>query len=448
MAPIHCDIAIIGAGVSGLIAARSLATSDRSVVVLEARNRVGGRVLTARVPIPTAATPAVVELGAEFIHGLPPESWTLLRTGGLATFELGGEPLRSANGRIMSASQDYAGSGSVLQRMQQWADGDLGTRDITFSEFLRFARIDGVEAQRAIQYVEGFNAADSQRISVASLAQQQRAEDAIQGERLFRLTDGYDLLPQFLRRQYEQAGGRVLLGHHVVRVEWQRSSARIQGTCAGGAEFDVRARAAVVTVPLGVLHAGSIDFAPAPGDMLVQAARMAMGSALRVTLTFESPFWHQDPALERMGFVFADDELPGVWWTASPQPAPTITGWSGGARSVAAVMSRAASGTGSDAMTQSHLEILARMLGRDTGTLQRLLVSGRWHNWDADEFSRGAYSFVPSGAVNASERMTEPVADTLFFAGEHTDTSGHWGTVHGALRSGLRAAAQLQRALT
>ena len=447
MEPLHCDIAVIGAGVAGLVAARILAASGRSVVVLEARDRVGGRVLTGRVPIRGAAAPVIVELGAEFVHGLPQESWTLLRTAGLATFELDGESLRSANGRLTPASQDNAGSGHVLERMLQWADQELGGRDVSFAEFLRLARIDGVQAQRAIQYVEGFNAADSHRISVASLVQQQRAEDAIQGDRLFRLTDGYDKLPQLLRAQCEQAGGSILLGHRVGRIEWQRNSVRLDGMRSGGAQFSVRARTAVITVPLGVLQAGSIAFAPAPGEMLAQAARMMMGSALRVTLTFKTAFWRHDPALEHLSFVFADDELPAVWWTASPNPAPTITGWSGGIRNVAAVMSRVApvGGAGTDALTMSHVEALAKLVGRDARSLQHLLVSGSWHNWDADEFSRGAYSYVPSGAVDASERMTEPVADTLFFAGEHTDTSGHWGTVHGALRSGLRAAEQLQR---
>jgi monoamine oxidase len=65
------------------------------------------------------------------------------------------------------------------------------------------------------------------------------------------------------------------------------------------------------------------------------------------------------------------------------------------------------------------------------------------HDWQADPFARGAYSYVPAGAADASLHLSYPVDGTLFFAGEHTDTSGHWGTVHAALRSGLRAAEQL-----
>jgi monoamine oxidase len=66
-----------------------------------------------------------------------------------------------------------------------------------------------------------------------------------------------------------------------------------------------------------------------------------------------------------------------------------------------------------------------------------------YHDWTSDPWSRGAYSYAPVGAVNCAEVMAEPVEDTLFFAGEHTDTTGHWGTVHGALGSGLRAAERI-----
>ena len=65
------------------------------------------------------------------------------------------------------------------------------------------------------------------------------------------------------------------------------------------------------------------------------------------------------------------------------------------------------------------------------------------HDWHNDDYARGAYSFVPAGALDAPERMTRPVEDTLYFAGEHTDISGHWGTVHAALATGVRAAGQL-----
>lgn len=75
--------------------------------------------------------------------------------------------------------------------------------------------------------------------------------------------------------------------------------------------------------------------------------------------------------------------------------------------------------------------------------MRSLLQAARWHDWRSDEYAQGAYSYAPAGSVDASRTLTVPLDDTLFFAGEHTDVGGHWGTVHGALASGLRAAKQV-----
>jgi monoamine oxidase len=75
--------------------------------------------------------------------------------------------------------------------------------------------------------------------------------------------------------------------------------------------------------------------------------------------------------------------------------------------------------------------------------LRTYLRSSHYHDWQSDPFSRGAYSYVPAAALPAADAMSQPVDQTLYFAGEHTAIDGHWGTVHGALASGARAATQL-----
>ena len=90
-----------------------------------------------------------------------------------------------------------------------------------------------------------------------------------------------------------------------------------------------------------------------------------------------------------------------------------------------------------------HAAELAAAFGMSQADIRQQLLSWHAHDWQADPYARGAYSYAPAGAIDASARMTQPVEQTLYFAGEHTDVSGHWGTVHGALRSGIRAAAQL-----
>jgi monoamine oxidase len=411
------------------------------VVVLEARTRVGGRVLTQRIESQSSPSPLVVELGAEFVHGLPVETWLLIRKGRLPVYELDGKYLRFDGARLAPA-QAIDGQEGVLGRMIDWADCELRNRDASFSDFLLAAGIRGSAARRAVTYVEGFNAAESDVISVASLARQQRAEDAIAGDRLFRLTDGYDQLPEYLYGLFIEAGGRLLLEHTVQQLDWRAGEVLVTGRAVSGTEFRLRARSAIVTVPLGVLQAGAIRISPVPDGILQQARLMAMGSVLRATLSFRSRFWEESSsALQGLSFLFADEGLPAVWWTAAPSPAATMTGWIGGARLVADARHRIATQAHGD-LTSWYLEALAKLLGEEEASLRRSLIGCHWHDWDRDALSRGAYSYVPRGAIDASDGMSEPVEHTLFFAGEHTDTSGQWGTVHGALRSGLRAAAQ------
>jgi len=90
-----------------------------------------------------------------------------------------------------------------------------------------------------------------------------------------------------------------------------------------------------------------------------------------------------------------------------------------------------------------NLATLAGLLGSPLNLMRQRLLRSHYHDWHADNYSLGAYTYVPRGAIDASDELSTPVQATLFFAGEHTDTSGHWGTVHAALRSGYRAAEQL-----
>jgi len=141
-----------------------------------------------------------------------------------------------------------------------------------------------------------------------------------------------------------------------------------------------------------------------------------------------------------LSFLLTRDEVLSAWWTPMPKSAPLITGWAGGPKA-AALAQRIGAAQGR-ALLEESLGALSRLYGVATRELHSRLISWHTHDWQADPYSRGAYSYAPAGALNASADMTRPVLDTLYFAGEHTDTTGHWGTVHGALRSGLRAAAQ------
>jgi monoamine oxidase len=194
----------------------------------------------------------------------------------------------------------------------------------------------------------------------------------------------------------------------------------------------------VIALPLGVLQAGCVHFDPAPVHVMDAAAQLAMGSAKRISFVFREPFWQKQ--YPETGFFFGQNELPGVWWTPAPNTAPLLTGWIGGPRALNAAIAER------EDFASVALQTLARFFAMPEKDLRGLLVSWHAHDWQRDPFSRGAYSYAPKGALHASDAMAESVESTLFFAGEHTDTTRHWGTVHGALRSGLRAAKQILEA--
>jgi len=450
------DVAVIGAGVAGLAAARSLVEAGLSVAIVEARDRIGGRIYTRLVPggADTSAGTFAVELGAEFIHGLPQEIWALVNASGLPSHELSGIHLRFADGCLQPLDERTEGAGvNLLQEMVAWDAGQgaaAGRADISFAQFLAQGGYPEAACRRALEYVQGFNAADATLISVAALARQQRAEDQVQSDRLFRLERGYAALADFMARQTNQAGVVLLLSRQVENIEWQRGRVTISGLEGGVRAFRLHFRAAVVTLPLGVLQAGSVTFTPHPGELLEQARCLMMGPVLRMTLVFEDPFWHHAPASRvegqtewtRLSFLFADD-VPRTWWTATPHPAPAITAWTAGP-DVARLLHKL---SGDEPMPQAlrdyALHRLAEFFGLALCDLRALFVSAHVHDWQKDAHARGAYSYIPVGALAASERFAVPVENTLYFAGEHTDVQGAWGTVHGAIRSGARAARQL-----
>jgi Flavin containing amine oxidoreductase len=409
------------------------------VAIVEARDRIGGRIATEHVSMAGASSPVPIELGAEFVHGLPKASWKLIDEARLATYELHGDHLCYERGSLQACSELDSDPTSVLEEMMEWLAAQPPGADTTFANYVNTAGIERRRAERAAAYVEGFNAADANVIGVAGLAQQQRAENAIQADRLFHIRAGYDTVPNYLRERFERAGGSVLTGRRVTQVLSSPGGVGLCGTDAQGAGFEFQANHAVITLPLGVLQSGSVEFQPPPRDILLHAGRMAMGAVLRVSLLFDSKFWGD------FSFLFAREELFPTWWSSKPDPVPLLTAWIGGRRALD-LQRKMRAHADPLALRNACLSVLAKIFGLSPQALENRLVSWHAHDWQSDEYARGAYSYAPAGARDAAERMTVPVGDRLFFAGEHTNVEGHWGTVHGALASGERAALQVMSA--
>jgi monoamine oxidase len=417
------DVIIIGAGVAGLAAARELTAGGFTVLILEARGRIGGRILTHRDPF----LPVPVELGAEFVHGKHPAVWRVLESGRVTVVDVEGQSWCRSSGSLVPCQGLEERTHGLLARMKP-GDG----ADRTFQEFLDGVDGDAEAKSWAAAYVEGFNAARKERISVRSLIEDEQAAARIGGGRAFRVLSGYDTVPQALRRAIDPARCELRLKAVVKALRWRRGA--VEAEARGGPH---RAARAIVTVPLGVLQAGHIRFEPEPHSALAAARRLAMGQAARITLRLRERFWERLGDLEDLGFLHSHDPWFPTWWTALPVRVPMLTGWAAGPAG------ERYRGCDESFVLEKALDALSALLEVPRGEIENLLESWQYHDWHADPFARGAYSWVPAGCLDARASLAEPVEDTLWFAGEAANLEGYGGTVHGAIGAGIRAARQV-----
>jgi monoamine oxidase len=435
----HVDVIVIGAGAAGLVAAAELAESGRSVIVLEARERIGGRIYSV-----TGSQQFPIELGAEFIHGRPSEILHTLRDNNVLVSEVDGDNWCVQNGRLTSCDF-FSEVDDILQQMKD--DGP----DESFESFLgRCCPKASTKAkQRALGYVAGFNAADPAQVSVHWLIHQMRAEEKIEGDRAFRAHGGYAALLELFRQRVVKAGVRVWTSAIVQHVKWSRGKVSIDAV-QKSRPVSPQATSVLVTVPVGVLQArrgdaGAIVFTPAlPQEKRDAIAGLEMGKVARVVLHFRERFWERispkgsNKTLANASFLFSQDEWFPTWWTAAPEKFPIITGWAAW---------RCAEKIESDSVpiATRAVDRLSALLGVGTDEIEGQLRDVHFHDWQADPYSRGAYSYVKVGAACAPEILSRPVDDTLFFAGEAADVSGNNGTVHAAIASARRAVAELTK---
>ncbi|HWB49325.1 MAG TPA: NAD(P)/FAD-dependent oxidoreductase [Stellaceae bacterium] len=413
------DFLVIGAGAAGLMTARELARASKRVVIIEARDRCGGRI----EPLPVEQFGYPAEAGAEFVHGAAPVTRALMREAGISLSRRGGTRWSTRTGAWRPADPTLPDA-DRFNRALRAVEADL-----PIARFLEthFAGPQYDVLRRSItRTVEGYDAADPQRLSTLAFREEWLARD--DGEH-GRVSGGYGALIDYLAAECRRHGAALHHGAAVVALD--RAGDRVTARCHDGASFT--AQAAVLAVPLPML--GRIALPPAAREQAAASADIGFGNVVKFLLRFATQWWRdavgQDPGqnLDDLSFVISDARVP-TWWTQYPAAHPVLTGWFAGpkADTVAAL--------GEPALIDMGLASLAEIFARPVEHLRALLVAARAVNWGNDPFARGAYSYATPRTRTAQLRLRQSNDEAIFFAGEALYAGPDMGTVEAALANG------------
>jgi monoamine oxidase len=422
--PDELHVVVVGAGMAGLTAARVLHDAGISVEVLEARDRIGGRTWTADVG------PATLDLGGAWIHGtrgspltdlLEAHQLTAGRFSDDADFLYDEQTDSRASWRPYVQAVDgfvddlgrlrrsLGPEASVADGAQEWLD-DEGWTGLD----RRIGRYALEQGLAGLGY-----AAEADELSLEWFW-----EESSYGGGDHLIDGGYGVLVDILGDDLA-----ITTDAAVSAVAWDE-----QGVTLTSAAGTHTATHAVITVPLGVLKAGTIAFSPGlPADKSAAIARLDMGALEKVVFVYEERWWGEDGGAS---FISADEDGAWAWFAdlSDHTGAPTLVAFTGGD------FSRSSRAEPDDAVLVEDAELaMALAYGRTPPAPVATAVT----RWTTDPFALGSYSFVPVGGAWSDMRaLAEPVDGRLLFAGEATIPEHH-ATVHGAVLSGVREAVRL-----
>ena len=423
----HFDTIVVGAGVAGLTAARLLTRHGRRVLVLEARDRVGGRVVTDR------RYGLATDMGASWIHGITDSPVAAAaRAFGMRMVEYtvggyqpdsrpiayyGPDGARLSDAEAHRFAEDIRTVDATLVEVIAASDPDASYRDVT-EQALAAQAWDTERTQRVREYLE-HRSEEQYGAWIEDLAAHGLDDDSIDGDEVV-FPDGYDVLPRRLAE-----GLDVRLTHDVERVRW--TSDGVEVTSDYGT---VTADTAIVTVPVGVLQ--SPEFAiepPLPDPVAGALRRLRMNAFEKVFLRFRTKFWDD-------GVYAVRQQGPEArWWHSwydltALHGTPTLLTFAAGP---AAGETRDWS---EDEIAESVLVQLRRIYGDRVERPTHVHVT----DWQDDPHSFGSYAYMTVGSTTQDhDVLATPIGGVLHLAGEATWTDDP-ATVPAAMYSGHRAA--------
>ena len=410
------DIIIIGAGAAGLMAALALTEANKKILILEGRERIGGRIHSLDYGN------KVLEAGAEFVHGNLPLTMHLLKESNIEFLATRGKMYNSFQGDWTGDDDWGSGWDKLMKRMSELR------KDLPLREFLdlNFPENKYPSLRRSVRgFAEGFDLADIADASTMNLYKEWSHEQSKQ----YRIPKGYGSLMEWIAKQIEKKGATLLLRQFVKKVIWEHDYVRTR-TASGG---EYSCRKLLITIPISLLQnqtlSAAIHFDPPITNYMKLFEKIGFGKLVKLLFLFREDFWENSH--ENLGFVFSDQPIP-TWWTQLPKRNGLLTGWWGNPLREETISE--------ERIADLAIQSLSGIFSREKEEILNYLEARFIFDWQKDIFSEGAYSYPKPGTTQAIKELKKPIDNSLFFAGEALCEGDSPGTVEAALFSGKEAA--------
>nr|WP_295902795.1 NAD(P)/FAD-dependent oxidoreductase [uncultured Bdellovibrio sp.] len=426
-------VLIIGAGASGLSCAKTLSDAGVACQILEARDRIGGRIWTFQ------ASPAHnVELGAEFIHGAQKELIDLLERHQLSFEDLLDHHLERKDSDLKNISGFWEKVEKVNALLNPKIKKDRSMQDFLIAHRKKISTLKDLY----VSYLEGFQAMDLHLAGEKGLAESEKKEvPELNGQSQFRPLPGYSSVMEGLFKDIQLSSTEIHFEHEVQKVLTDPKNPTVVALNLKKNKLrNFTAPFLVLALPVGVLKS-SLYFDPPLPDLTQALRTVEMGHALRITFQFKERFW-ESLSKKPVAFLHIDPrEYFPTWWTQMPRRTPFLTAWQGGPKAFEI------SHLKESEQVQLALQTLSKITDLSFAVVKKYYVNHFMHNWTLDPYSRGAYSYVGVHEKTSWKRLQKPFHENIYLAGEALSEGADRGTVQGALKSGREAAEKILRRL-
>lgn len=415
-------IIIVGAGASGLMAGYELSKHGFNIEIIEAQERIGGRIKSKSIN----SFPYFLELGAEFVHGNLLTTLRLLDEAKIPYYKTEGEIWNYENSDFNqddNFSEYFEAFHEKLNQLQE---------DCSVYEFLEKEFKDEKHSQlrkNILNFVQGYDGADPNKMSVFSL----REENPDSEEDEYTIEGGYSSLMDYLYLKCRENGVNFHFSEIITHANWKKNEVFLKSK----SNKEYKAEKAIFTLPIALLQKESIHFKPEIPEYISAANEIGSGHAIKFIFQFNSEFFKTTKIskLKDLHLLLSNEEIP-TWWMHNTKPA-LLTGWLGGPKAFELRNSS------KEELFNMSLKTLPLFFD-----LPENIISENLENWEisvpsADPFAKCAYSYNKINSEEARKVLNTPIEQTLYFAGEALYIGDATGTVEAALAAGENTAKKI-----